>query len=154
WRRGLDIKVGEGRSVEAPMTPEAALLQAIVENPADDAARLVYADWLEEHGDIDRAGFIRVQVQRAALPADAPQQAELRTRSLALTLRHGARWRGELPTLPGITWQRFWRGFVSGAIVDQWKHYRRHADALFAATPVQFLRFLRLGSEPCRELVN
>ena len=29
---------------------QAALLTAIIANPADDAARLVYADWLQEHG--------------------------------------------------------------------------------------------------------
>lgn len=38
-----------------------ALLRRILEDPADDSARLVYADWLEEQGDADRAEFIRVQ---------------------------------------------------------------------------------------------
>ncbi|HYT94537.1 MAG TPA: TIGR02996 domain-containing protein [Gemmataceae bacterium] len=136
------------------MTPEAALLQAVVENPADDAVRLVYADWLEEHGDVDRAEFIRVQVQRASLPSDAPQQAELRTRSLALTLRCGSRWRGQLPMLPGISWHRFWRGFLSGATVTRWKHYRLQATALFAATPIQFLRLLSLNTQQCVEFVE
>lgn len=37
------------------------LLQAILDNPEDDALRLVYADWLEERGD-PRGEFIRVQV--------------------------------------------------------------------------------------------
>ena len=32
------------------MTDERDLLRAIPENPADDVVRLVYADWLEEHG--------------------------------------------------------------------------------------------------------
>jgi uncharacterized protein (TIGR02996 family) len=30
--------------------------------PADDAPRLVYADWLEEHGDLERAELIRHMV--------------------------------------------------------------------------------------------
>jgi uncharacterized protein (TIGR02996 family) len=34
-------------------------LQAIVENPDDDTPRLVYADWLDEHGDPARTEFIR-----------------------------------------------------------------------------------------------
>ena len=36
-----------------------AFLQAIRENPDDDAPRLIYADWLEERGDPRRAGAHR-----------------------------------------------------------------------------------------------
>lgn len=41
------------------------LLQNILDNPDDDLVRLVYADWLEEQGQGDRAEFIRVQVELA-----------------------------------------------------------------------------------------
>lgn len=44
------------------MTERDALLRAILVDPADDVARLVYADWLEEHGEPLRAAFIRAQV--------------------------------------------------------------------------------------------
>src|SRR5262249_34871164 len=37
------------------MTDRERFLRAIEAEPADDAVRLVYADWLEEHGDPDRA---------------------------------------------------------------------------------------------------
>jgi uncharacterized protein (TIGR02996 family) len=37
------------------------LLAGIIANAEDDAPRLVYADWLEENGDLERAEFIRVQ---------------------------------------------------------------------------------------------
>jgi uncharacterized protein (TIGR02996 family) len=37
------------------------LLRSILENPADDTARLIAADWLEESGETDRAELIRVQ---------------------------------------------------------------------------------------------
>ncbi len=50
------------------MTHEQAFLQAIIETPADDTPRLVYADWLEERGqpgDAERAEFIRVQCELA-----------------------------------------------------------------------------------------
>jgi uncharacterized protein (TIGR02996 family) len=43
----------------------AAFTRAICENPADDTVRLVYADWLEEHGEPERAEFVRVQVEIA-----------------------------------------------------------------------------------------
>jgi uncharacterized protein (TIGR02996 family) len=44
-----------------------AFIAAIVANPDDDTARLVAADFLEEHGDAHRAEFIRIQVQLASL---------------------------------------------------------------------------------------
>jgi uncharacterized protein (TIGR02996 family) len=49
-----------------------ALLQAILANPGDDTLRLVYADWLEEHGEllpqgreaaIGYARFLRTQLE-------------------------------------------------------------------------------------------
>ena len=47
------------------MTDGEALLAAILANPAEDTPRLVYADWLEEHGREERAEFIRVQCELA-----------------------------------------------------------------------------------------
>ena len=44
-----------------------AFLSAIIENSTDDAPRLIYADWLEEHGQSERAEFIRVQCALAAI---------------------------------------------------------------------------------------
>ena len=40
-----------------------ALLRRILENPADDAPRLILSDWLEENGQDERADFIRVQCE-------------------------------------------------------------------------------------------
>lgn len=40
----------------------AALLRNILIDPADDAARLVYADWLTENGEPGRAEYVRWQV--------------------------------------------------------------------------------------------
>jgi uncharacterized protein (TIGR02996 family) len=42
-----------------------ALLRGVRERPADDLPRLVIADWLDEHGEGDRAEFIRVQCELA-----------------------------------------------------------------------------------------
>src|SRR5258708_552244 len=38
-------------------------LEAILENPDDEAVRLIYADWLDDHGQAERAEFIRIQCQ-------------------------------------------------------------------------------------------
>jgi uncharacterized protein (TIGR02996 family) len=134
-----------------------AFLRAIIEEPHDDAHRLVYADWLDEHGGASgaaRAEFIRVQIERERLPLDDPRRGELHRRSCDLLDQHRTVWSAQLPKLQGVTWQRFWRGFVSGADVQAWKFYRRHAVALFAAAPVQFLRVFRIGASTCRELAS
>ena len=44
------------------MTDGDALLSAIHAAPEDDAPRLVFADWLDETGDSERAEFMRIQV--------------------------------------------------------------------------------------------
>jgi uncharacterized protein (TIGR02996 family) len=45
------------------MSEEAALLNAIYANHDEDTPRLIYADWLDEHGRHDQAEFIRVQIR-------------------------------------------------------------------------------------------
>jgi uncharacterized protein (TIGR02996 family) len=47
---------------------EKAFLEAIIENPNDDAPRLMLADWLDERGQADRAEFIRLQIRLAQMP--------------------------------------------------------------------------------------
>lgn len=42
---------------------ERPFVDMIVEEPANDEQRLVYADWLEEHGDIDRAELLRIELK-------------------------------------------------------------------------------------------
>jgi uncharacterized protein (TIGR02996 family) len=49
-------------------------------NPDDPSLELFYADWLAEHGFSDRAAFIRLGRQLAAMPRQAPQQQELEAR--------------------------------------------------------------------------
>lgn len=61
------------------MDAEAALLAAITADPADVAARLAYADWLEEAGD-PRAELVRVEEAMRALPAFADRYWELKPR--------------------------------------------------------------------------
>jgi uncharacterized protein (TIGR02996 family) len=83
-------------------------LRAICADPEDDTVRLVYADWLDENGDPDRAEFIRSQIAHHRNPRD--KKAESRARWLFKT--HGAKWRAELPRLQTIDWSKFERGFV------------------------------------------
>src|SRR5688572_9295030 len=103
---------------------ESALLQTIVENPDDDAPRLVYADWLDEHGQPERAEFIRVQCAAAQLPAGNPQRAELTKREQAILRDCLPVWKRELAGSDSIEWQ-FCRGLVSGVVVRSWPAFEK-----------------------------
>lgn len=49
------------------------LLRAIHCDPADDTSRLVYADWLTDNDQPERAAFIRCQIELAAIPDPPPE---------------------------------------------------------------------------------
>lgn len=46
-----------------PVSDRQALLAAICADPDDDTPRLVFADWLQDQGEVERAEFIRVQCE-------------------------------------------------------------------------------------------
>jgi uncharacterized protein (TIGR02996 family) len=48
------------------MSEEAAFLEALRANPADDTTRLVYADWLDEHDRPREAEYLRATAELAA----------------------------------------------------------------------------------------
>jgi len=74
------------------MTDADAFLQTILDHPDDDVPRLIFADWLEEHGDGDRAEFIRAQLERHALPPHTARHDELLARETSLLRRNGHQW--------------------------------------------------------------
>ncbi len=119
-----------------------ALLQTVLTNPADDAPRLIYADWLEEHGDPDRADFIRLQIRR---PADCPTQlppgrcgcracdrAARRVRGLILSRLDG--WVG--PVWDHLDGFDVKRGFLRWVEMDP-TPFMALAHAQFARQPVE-----------------
>jgi uncharacterized protein (TIGR02996 family) len=89
----------------APTFPtNPALEAAVIAHAEDDTPRLVYADWLDENGDPDRAAYIR---NECALwdksPAD-PDWIELNERRVEVRAAMSRRRLG--PTLPGGV--QFW----------------------------------------------
>jgi uncharacterized protein (TIGR02996 family) len=131
------------------MTEREALLRAVCEFPDDDTPRLVFADWLQEHGDEERAEFIRLQIEAARLAADDKRRSSLVARATELEEKHGAVWLSELPKVGRIDWLRapggwlggeaFDRGFAARVRVDNAGAVVKHAKVLFAATPVRRL---------------
>src|SRR5262245_57052313 len=68
---------------DAPVTND-AFLQAIFEAPEDPSLRLIYADWLQDQGQADRAEFLRVHCQLAMLVEGDPQWGDLEARAQQL----------------------------------------------------------------------
>src|SRR5262249_60689283 len=108
-----------------------AFLEATRAHPADDAPRLIYADWLDEQGgeeDLARSEFIRVQCALAREEEEGPRRWALQKREAEL-LRV---WRGEWGApLRDLVWgEEFERGFVSGVTLPL-EHFAERADAAF-----------------------
>jgi uncharacterized protein (TIGR02996 family) len=114
----------------------AAFLQAILEQPDDDAPRLIFADWLEENGDTERAEFIRVQIELARMPDGDRKGAALRKREAALLKVHKQRWLGLLHAV--ISDGEFRRGFLEKAVF-KYNQFSGHVDSLLNSTPLRSL---------------
>lgn len=111
-------------------------LEAILEQPEDDATRLIFADWLEEQND-PRGEFIRVQCERARLPAWDRRWVLLKWREQALLDAYGHLWRADLPRLDGIRWGEFRRGFIATVEAANFTAFGKHQKALWQHAPIE-----------------
>jgi uncharacterized protein (TIGR02996 family) len=121
------------------MTHHDAFLQAIREAAEDDTPRLVYADWLEENGDSERAEFIRVQCDLARLEPADPRYADLHLRQLEMLARHEREWLGEWADRL-VRWD-FHRGLLDAVTIAP-EPFLRHGPDLFAHHPVRRVAFV------------
>jgi len=119
---------------------DTAFLRSILASPDDDAPRLVYADWLDENGDPNRAEFIRLQIRLARSPAGDPDFAELKARADDLGRTHHVEWLNQLPSWPGVHWEIFHRGFISAVRFDTPDAFFESARAVFRAAPIAEVR--------------
>src|SRR5262245_6439690 len=95
-----------GAPMPVPSATEAAFLADIAADPGDDLVRLIFADWLSEHGD-PRGDFIRAQCELAR--PGSPVQPETIGRELTLLREHAHAWKDDPPS--GIE-VRFERGLL------------------------------------------
>jgi uncharacterized protein (TIGR02996 family) len=135
------------------MHTEAAFLKAITDDPESDAPRLVYADWLDEHDQPERAEFIRLQCALAGMPAAHRDRPRTEARARELLAAHEKTWLGPLRGLL-LEWH-FWRGFVAGAVVDL-RAFVRKSAAIFRRAPLEAVQFRRAegGSGYKEELIG
>lgn len=110
-----------------------AFLDHIREDPTNNDIRLIFADWLEDHGEPKRAEFIRVQVEIDGLECNHTGFAGCRwchLRARALTLGRGEQAEKAtgvsllaLTQIPDLITRR---GFVTraGCDIDTWVQHR------------------------------
>lgn len=127
-------------------------LQAIISSPDDDAPRLVFADWLEDAGDVDRAEFIRVQCELAHINADDPRWKRMQARERELLKLHYVEWQSNLPQLEEVTWGGFHRGFVGTIHVGSAEAFTHQAAAIFSAAPIRELRLQRIFTDGAKRV--
>lgn len=115
------------------MTDRDALLAAVTAAPNDNLPRRVYADWLEENGEADRAEFIRVQCRLAGADEDDPATWADRRRERDLLSRHGAAWSAPVPVDRFLA--PFERGFVRRVAASPGVEVLDAVRAVLAASP-------------------
>lgn len=96
---------------------EVAMLHAISHSTAD-LPRLVYADWLEEHGNAARAEFIRVQCELHSTNLAEPYRNRLLLRERDLLNSNRSNW-CEVSGVP-LEDVVFDRGLISAARIVEW----------------------------------
>jgi uncharacterized protein (TIGR02996 family) len=96
------INIGTGRHSRSG--EELAHIRAVCHNPADDAPRLCYTDWLEDRGRLSEAEVIRTQLHF---------RNDSIVRNAGSTLRPDSLW----PEFPCTYACRIRRGFVHGLAV-------------------------------------
>jgi uncharacterized protein (TIGR02996 family) len=122
------------------MTDHDALLRAIAEQPEEDTPRLMYADWLDENDQPDRAEFVRVQVELGRLDLNDPARRPWIVRNVRFLRDHVPGWKAELPRLPGIEWGDFNRGLVEEVQARDEAALVQNAAAVFAEPAVHVVR--------------
>jgi uncharacterized protein (TIGR02996 family) len=139
---------------------ERALIQAIIANPDDDLPRLVYADWLDDHGRPERAKYIRVECELAGLvmglPATKNREKALDDWVFALDGDHVIAWHREakavVPKHPQTCFL-FDRG-MPAELVCTVNYFVEHGAAVFEQHPITAVRLATLVRKHVRLLAG
>jgi uncharacterized protein (TIGR02996 family) len=125
------------------MTEREMLLRAVCESPDDDTPRLVFADWLDENGEPERAEFIRVQIEQTKLEPHTVPWWKCYSRARKLFAVHGRTWHIQIVANDEFTWDEFVRGFAEGVTAPSFAALKDFAKPLFSRTPLVHLRIVQ-----------
>jgi uncharacterized protein (TIGR02996 family) len=121
------------------MSEEQAFLHAIAEDPGDDAHRLIFADWLEDHGQSARAAFLRAQLRAASLPEDDPARDAAEDEADDLLAENEKEWLGDVGEW-ALEWE--WRRGGIEHVTVRGDMLLEHGKELFEQAPIRSLRLL------------
>jgi uncharacterized protein (TIGR02996 family) len=135
-------------------TDREGLLAAIRAAPGDDTPRLVYADWLDEHGgdaEQARARFIRLQIESDRLRRQSEDDGcpepdavgPMEKEAERLLRKNKAAFLTGLPIGNGFAIY-FKRGMPENAVARSGKDFARRAVTAFAAAPIRSLTFSQI----------
>lgn len=130
-------------------TEHADFLRRITENPEDDTARLVYSDWLEENGQLERAEFIRLQIEIANRPESDPEQRLLNRRANLLWAGRpldNPFWQAPFPLPRGAEFGDPVRGFVDRITCQTIEVLKSISRELIETSPVRTLRLVEVAN--------
>jgi uncharacterized protein (TIGR02996 family) len=136
----------------AAMTEHDRLWQGVLDEPDEDAPRLVYADWLDDHGEPERSEFIRAQVELARLDEADPRYPEVLERSrraAAFAVAPAVPWRDHVPG-PAVA---FRRGTIARATAGT-DTYLKHEPARWQKVPLEELVLWRSDQDRRDELAR
>ncbi|MBA4186657.1 MAG: hypothetical protein C0467_01425 [Planctomycetaceae bacterium] len=120
-------------------TDEQPFLDAIFARYHDDGPRLMYADFLDDSEEPERAELVRVQLALARLRDDHPRRAELAERQAELLTAHSAQWSEHLGHL--VAGVEFRRGVLDSVSMNA-ETFISAGDELFRLCHVRRLRLL------------
>jgi uncharacterized protein (TIGR02996 family) len=148
------------------MTHDEAFIEAIAESPDDEGLRLIYADWLEDQGESDRAELIQVECALAKHLAAAPNRhpleyrarrllcvsdgvfkfeghlsSDLEARDHELLSAHAGQWSEPLRRF--VEYVGFRRGFVE-EVGMRGRTFLDSAEEMFRLAPIRHITFSRV----------
>lgn len=133
---------------KGPLPMYEDFLQAVLAHPEEDVPRLIYADWLEEQGDAERAEYIRIQCELPHLPYDSLRRVSLVRRVIELERAHQQDWLQQLlpaSVLP-LPEYGFRGGFLEFVQIDV-RHFLLHGETLVERTPLRHVVFTGVRNE-------
>jgi len=127
------------------MTPRESLVAAVADRPGDAATRLVFADWLDDHGEADRAAFVRAAHAAEKARPGSRRRADLLDRADDLLARHEADWLGDWRDRL-VDWD-FRLGFLDRVRLTA-TTFLRHGGEIFRREPVRRVELVDDDHQP------
>ena len=130
-----------------PPDDERDFFDSIRSTPDDDGPRLIFADWLDEHGESDRAEFVRISALWTACPMTTHDGLNSANANDNCRERNEVRWTASLRPL--VTACAFHRGVIDSVSVDA-AQFLANGPAIFDLAPIRKVRFFEVGAVQSR----